>query len=81
MMRRLFPCLVALPLLAHPLAAQDKAVDVFVLSSHSASSEWQHIMTPPMDTLAQERPDLNIVFSHLPFISYDSVQSLSLIHI
>jgi len=76
MMRRLFPCLVALPLLAHPLAAQDKAVDVFVLSSHSASSEWQHIMTPPMDTLAQERPDLNIVFSNLPFISYDSVQSL-----
>lgn len=76
MMRKLFRCLAALQLLTLPLAARDRAVDVLVLSSHSASSEWQHIMTPPIDSLAQERPELNIVYSNLPFISYESVQSL-----
>lgn len=76
MLRRLTNCLLLLLFSPLALVAQDNAVDLLILSSHSRSSEWEQSMLPPLDALVIERPDLQIVFSHFPFISYPSVESL-----
>ena len=76
MLRRLLFCLLLLVLAPLSLAAQDKAVDLLIISSHSRASEWEQSMLPPLDGLVQSRPDLSISFEHFPFISYPDVQTL-----
>ena len=56
--------------------ARDKAADVFILSSHTEHSEWAQQMLIPVNQLSVERPDLDIVISHLPFLSYPNAEQL-----
>ena len=76
MNRRFLLTLLSLILAPVFLAAQDQAVDMLILSSHSRSSEWEQSMLPPLDGLVSDRPDLSIRFEHFPFISYPDVQTL-----
>ena len=76
MLRRILFTLLGLLFAPFVLAAQDKAVDVLVISSHSRGSEWEQAMLPPLDALVTDRPDLTICFEHFPFISFPSVESL-----
>ena len=77
MLRRLIPCLVLLfaPLM---LAAQEKAADVLILSSHTKTSEWQQLMMKPIETLEKSRPDLTISELEFGFVGY--ADTLALLH-
>ena len=77
MLRRLIPCLVLLfaPLM---LAAQEKAADVLILSSHTTTSEWQQLMMKPIESLEKERPDLTISELEFGFVGY--ADTLALLH-
>ncbi len=76
MLRRLYMCLVALLLAPLACVAQVRAADILILSSHSKSSEWQQLMTKPIESLAQTRPDWEIVTEDFGFVGYDEPQSL-----
>lgn len=76
MLRRLYMCLVALLLVPLACVAQVRAADILILSSHSKSSEWQQLMTKPIESLAQTRPDWEIVTEDFGFVGYDEPQSL-----
>lgn len=76
MTRRLLLSLLLLVLTPLFLAAQNKAVDLLIISSHSRTSEWEQSVLPPLDGLVTDRPDLSISFEHFPFISYSNVQTL-----
>ncbi|MBO4634720.1 MAG: HAMP domain-containing histidine kinase [Bacteroidales bacterium] len=76
MLRRVLLCLLLVFLAPLYLAAQDKAVDLLIISSHSRGSEWEQGMLPPLDGLVKDRPDLTVSFEHFPFISFPSVESL-----
>ena len=77
MLRRLIPCLVLLfaPLM---LAAQEKAADVLILSSHTKTSEWQQLMMKPIESLEKSRPDLTISELEFGFVGY--ADTLALLH-
>lgn len=68
MLRRLYMCLVALLLAPLACVAQVRAADILILSSHSKSSEWQQLMTKPIESLAQTRPDWEIVTEDFGFV-------------
>ena len=70
---QLFILLLVAPVV---FAANDKPVDVFILSSHTEVSEWAQHMLTPINILSSERPDLEISISHLPFLSYPNAASL-----
>ncbi|MBO4756716.1 MAG: HAMP domain-containing histidine kinase [Bacteroidales bacterium] len=58
------------------LAAQEKPLDILILSSHTESSEWaQHMLRPVWD-LQQERPDFSISLVYFQLLSHPSVQAL-----
>lgn len=76
MLRQLFLCLWALLIAPLALTAQDKGVDIFVLSSQAVSSEWGQRMMQPIDALMQERPDLEFSISNLPFMAFSTVEDL-----
>ena len=77
MLRRLITCLVLLfaPLM---LAAQEKAADVLILSSHTTSSEWQQLMIKPIEKLERSRPDLTFSTLNFGFVGY--ADTLALLH-
>ena len=76
MLRRIPLYFLVLLLAPLVLAARDKATDVLVLSSHTASSEWEQRMLQPVHELEAERPDLDIAISHLEFLAHHDVPSL-----
>ena len=76
MLRQLSLCLWALLIAPLALAAQNKGADIFVLSSQATTSEWGIRMMEPIEDLAQDRPDLDISVSNLPFMAYATVESL-----
>lgn len=58
------------------LAAQEKPLDILILSSHTESSEWaQHMLRPVWD-LQQERPVFSISLEYFQLLSHPSVQAL-----
>ena len=76
MPRKFLSCILFLFLATLSSAAQEKAVDLLIVSSHSRASEWEQSVLPPLDGLVASRPDLSISFEHFPFISFPSVESL-----
>lgn len=58
------------------MAAQEKAADILILSSHTEHSEWAQHMLQPIQKLERDRPDLDISLTHLPFLSYSDVATL-----
>ena len=76
MLRRVLLCFLLVFLAPLYLAAQDKAVDLLIISSHSRGSEWEQGMLPPLDGLVKDRPDLTVSFEHFPFISFPNVETL-----
>jgi len=60
------------------LSAQGKEVseDLFILSSHTASSEWAQQMLYPVVQLRSMRPDLNISLEYLQLLSHKNVREL-----
>ncbi len=76
MTRRILLCLWALLITPLALAAQDKGADVFVLSSHATTSEWGIRIMEPIEDLIQERPNLDFRISNLPFMAFNTVESL-----
>ena len=60
------------------LSAQGKEVseDLFILSSHTASSEWVQQMLYPVVQLRSMRPDLNISLEYLQLLSHKNVREL-----
>lgn len=76
MQRCLKPCLLLLFFVPLLLAAREKPADIFVLSSHTDHSEWAQQMLHPVYQLKSDRPELDIVFSHLPFLSFPDTRTL-----
>lgn len=76
MLRRLQLSVILFLVSSLAIAARDKAADIFILSSHTESSEWAQRMLSPVQQLAADRPDLDIVISHIPFLSYPDATSL-----
>ena len=54
----------------------DVPEDLFILSSHTASSEWAQQMLAPIAQMRSLRPDLNITLEHLQLLSHKSVGAL-----
>ena len=77
MLRLLRPSLLLLLFFPVAVAAQNQGADIFILSSHTESSEWAQQMLRPIEALAADRQDLDIEVTHLPFLSYPSADSLA----
>ena len=75
MLRRIVFCLL-LCLVPWALAAQEKAVDIFILSSHTSSSEWEQNMLEPFHSVVQDRPDIRMSIARLQLLSHPDVASL-----
>ncbi|MBR4826896.1 MAG: HAMP domain-containing histidine kinase [Bacteroidales bacterium] len=76
MRRHLLLCLLAFLSARILLPAQDKATDVFVVSSHVESSEWAQNGLKPIKDLAKDRPDWNVSISYLRLLSHPSTDAL-----
>ena len=76
MLHRIYIFLLVLVFAPLALAAQDKAADIFILSSHTSSSIWEQHMLQPVNTLAGERPELNISVARLQLLAHPDVQSI-----
>ena len=65
-------------LLPSVLFAQEwqKADDIFLLSSHTASSEWAQQMLFPIEQLQEERPELRVDVEHLQLLAHKDVKTL-----
>lgn len=50
--------------------------DIFILSSHTASSEWAQQMLAPIFQLQVERPELRVGLEHLQLLSHPNVVEL-----
>lgn len=50
--------------------------DIFILSSHTESSEWAQQMLFPINELKRERTDLNVGLHHLQLLAHSSVKEL-----
>lgn len=75
-MPRRFLFLLLTLLAPFTLTAQGDPVDILLLSSHTAASEWEQRMLQPIHSLALDRPDLNISISRLQFLGHPNVQSV-----
>ena len=74
-LRRSILCLVFI-LVSWALPAQEKAADIFVLSTHSESSEWIKNVLTPVQHFELERPDWNVSKAFLHLTSHPDVASL-----
>ena len=74
-LRRFHICVVLL-LLSRVLSAQERAADIFVLSTHSQASEWVKSMMTPIEGLRFDRPDLVVNKAFLQLTSHPDVSSL-----
>ena len=68
-------CLV-FSLASWALSAQEKAADIFVLSTHSESSEWIKAMLSPIQQLELERPEWTVSKAFLHLTSHPNAASL-----
>lgn len=55
---------------------RDVPEDLFILSTHTASSEWAQQMLYPVAQLRSTRPDLTVSLDHLQLLSHKSVAAL-----
>jgi signal transduction histidine kinase len=55
---------------------RDVPEDLFILSTHTASSEWAQQMLYPVAQLRSTRPDLTVSLDHLQLLSHKSVAVL-----
>ena len=64
-------------LLPSVLFAQEwqRAEDIFILSSHTASSEWAQQMLFPIGQLQEERPELRVDVEHLQLLAHIDVKT------
>lgn len=78
MLRKVLLCLSTLLLSLGGLKAQGRVPveDIFILSSHTASSEWAQQMLAPIEQLRWERQELVINLEHLQLLSHRSVEDL-----
>ena len=80
MHHRLSLSLLSLLLLPAFLSAQGRSgherEDIFILSSHTESSEWAQSMLFPINEIKRERPDLKVELHHLQLLSHESVADL-----
>lgn len=74
-LRRIISGLV-LFLASWTLSAQEKAVDIFVLTTHAESSEWVKSILSPVEQLQKERPELTVEEAYLHLTSHPDVPSL-----
>lgn len=74
-LRRYILCLVLI-LMPRLLSAHGRAADIFVLSTHSPSSEWIKSMMQPINQLEKDRPELKVVVSYLQLTSHQDIESL-----
>ena len=65
-------------LLPSVLFAQEwqRAEDIFILSSHTASSEWAQQMLFPIEQLQEESPELRVEVEHLQLLAHIDVKTL-----
>ena len=56
--------------------SEHKREDIFILSSHTESSEWAQNMLFPINEIKRERPDLKVSLHHLQLLSHESVAEL-----
>ena len=72
MHHRLSLSLLSLLLLPAFLSAQGRSgherEDIFILSSHTESSEWAQSMLFPINEINRERPDLKVGLHHLQLL-------------
>ena len=76
MLRRLRLCLLLFLLAPLSMTGQDEAVDIFILSSHTSSSEWEQRMLQPINNLARERPEWSISKARLQLLAHPDLESL-----
>lgn len=77
MLRHFHLCLLLMALLAAPLASfaqTDK--DILILSSHTASSEWEQGILEPILELDREREDISVNINRFQLLSHPNVSSL-----
>ena len=74
-LRRLILCLV-FTLASWALSAQEKAADIFVMSTHAESSEWIKILLKPIRRMELEKPDWRFSSAFLHLTSHPDVASL-----
>ncbi len=55
---------------------RDVPEDLFILSTHTTSSEWAQQMLYPVAQLRSTRPDLTVSLDHLQLLSHKSVAAL-----
>jgi signal transduction histidine kinase len=55
---------------------KEEPEDLFILSSHTASSEWEQQMLYPVVQLRSLRPDLTIALEHLQLLAHKNVKDL-----
>ena len=77
MLRHFHLCLLLMALFAAPLASfaqTDK--DILILSSHTASSEWEQGILNPILELDREREDISVTIHRFQLLSHPNVSSL-----
>ena len=76
MTRRLSLYILVLLGFSLSLSAQEKGVDILILSSHTESSEWAQTMLSPIEQLKKDRPELTVSMEHFRLLSHPTTQSL-----
>ena len=76
MTRRLSLYILVLLGFSLSLSAQEKAVDILILSSHTESSEWAQTMLSPIEELKKDRPELTASLEHFRLLSHPTTQAL-----
>ena len=76
MTRRLSLYILVLLGFSLSLSAQEKGVDILILSSHTESSEWAQTMLRPIEQLEKDRPELMVSLEHFRLLSHPSVKAL-----
>ncbi|MBO4755687.1 MAG: hypothetical protein J5519_02895, partial [Bacteroidales bacterium] len=76
MTRRLSLYILVLLGFSLSLSAQEKGVDILILSSHTESSEWAQTMLSPIEQLEKDRPELMVSLEHFRLLSHPSTKAL-----
>lgn len=76
MLRRLHTFLLLILLASRGLFAQDKPVDMLILSTHTASSEWEQRMLGPVLKLVLDRDEWDVSVHRFQLLSHPDVASL-----
>ena len=76
MTRRLSLYILVLLGFSLSLSAQEKGVDILILSSHTESSEWAQTMLSPIEQLQEDRPELVVSLEHFKLLSHPNTREL-----